>query len=306
MSMASNIPCPCCNEEDTEWLGNLPDMDCFAGERLAAELLGGNLYRCRNCRLKFRYPLLDAAQYDQLYATGDNKIWTGAASRPDWDLVIDQINRSGVTGRSVLDFGCHTGELLSRLHPDYYRFGVEINGVAAQIASEQHHAKIWSNLDEIPDDLRFDVVVAIDVVEHMRNPKELIERLMSLLSESGILIVTTGDAENYFWNRFGANWWYCANPEHIAFLSEPWLSYLSNQCECHVAECYRFRHRGFGAFRLIVHALFMSWYGFFPVAYLRISKTVKKILSRDTEDRVLGNGVSADHLFIVLNKNRES
>ncbi|MDA0820828.1 MAG: class I SAM-dependent methyltransferase [Proteobacteria bacterium] len=305
MTTASNISCPCCKATDSQWLGDLPGIDRFAGERLARELVGGKLYRCRNCQLKFRYPLLDAAQYDQMYATGDNAIWTGAILRPDWDLVINQIKRAGSTRRSVLDFGCHTGELLSRLDPQYRRFGVEINRTAAQVASERHHVKIWSSLDEIPGDLRFDVIVAVDVVEHMRNPKDLIDRLSNLLSESGILIVTTGDAENHFWNRFGANWWYCINPEHIAFLSEPWLSYLTRQSELSVAQCHRFRHRSLGAFRLFIHALFMFFYGLFPVTYVRISKMIKKIRSRHTEDRVLGNGVSADHLFIVLTKNFE-
>jgi 2-polyprenyl-3-methyl-5-hydroxy-6-metoxy-1,4-benzoquinol methylase len=150
--------------------------------------------------------------------------------------------------------------------------------------------------------LRFDVVVVADVVEHVENPAELINKLTALLSDRGILIVTTGDADNFLWNHFGANWWYCFYPEHIAFLSKAWLKYLSQRAGLAIVRCETFRYCRQSVTNRLVGFLFTCYYGWFPVAYLRLGGLLKEMLGRPGITSVPGNGVSADHLFIVLTR----
>ena len=306
MTAQSTNACPCCGDLNSNLLGSLPDTDQFAGKSTAHSLHGGELFRCSVCQLKYRYPIQEPDTYRQLYDNGETSIWSGAVPRYDWDQIAQHLGEAGPDGRSVLDFGCNTGGFLARLGPGDKRFGIEINQAAAAIAAELHNAKVWSSIDEIPVDQRFDVIVAADVVEHVANPQDLIDQLISLLSERGRLIVTTGDADNVWWNRFGANWWYCFHPEHIAFLSKSWLNYLVQQSELKIIECQPFRYLKLGAIRLYVHSLFMVFYGYLPTVYLRVGNVLKKLLGRPSISNVLGNGVTADHLLIVLSRKNES
>ena len=155
-------------------------------------------------------------------------------------------------------------------------------------------------MDDVPSNLRFDVVIAADVIEHMVNPMDLVDKLSTLLTDNGILIITTGDADNYLWNRFGANWWYCFYPEHITFISRAWLSYLSEIREFSVIRCETFYYRRLTAVSRLMDSIYTYIYGFFPDAYLRLAGLLKKILGRSGVTSVPGCGVGADHLFIVL------
>ena len=161
--------CPCCSDAAPEYLGKLQDATQFAGTATDSVVRGGDLYRCGTCSLKFRFPIESDAHYNELYSQGDATIWTGDIARPDWDLIVDYLGEPDLAGVTVLDFGCNTGGLLARLPENFQRFGVEINRAAAQLAETEHQARIWPSLESIPADQRFDVIVAVDVVEHVRD-----------------------------------------------------------------------------------------------------------------------------------------
>ncbi|MGI9220530.1 MAG: class I SAM-dependent methyltransferase, partial [Woeseiaceae bacterium] len=163
-------------------------------------------------------------------------------------------------------------------------------------------AIVWSTLDAIPPGRRFDAIVAVDVVEHVANPRRLIEDLAQRLTDGGELILTTGDADNDWWNRFGANWWYCFHPEHIAFISEAWLQGLDHDSGLAVDQVERFRYRQLGPLIRIVHGMLMVLFGLLPSVYLGLRNAGRRLVSRPDVASVLGNGVSADHLFVVLRK----
>jgi 2-polyprenyl-3-methyl-5-hydroxy-6-metoxy-1,4-benzoquinol methylase len=244
----------------------------------------------------------DAAVYQQLYDNAATSSWPADIARPDWDLITQHIFEQRPQGGHVLDFGCYTGGLLSRLGSAYRPYGVEINRTAAAVASKNTGSCVWSSVDDIPEDLRFDVVIASDVIEHMTNPMDLIDTLTSLLTDHGILIITTGDADNYLWNRFGANWWYCFYTEHVAFLSKAWLNYLSEAAGLSVVRCDTFRYWNPGHARRFCDVIFSYCYGWFPAAYLLVGGFLKRMLGHAGMSSVPGNGVSRDHLFIVLTK----
>ena len=302
MSTKPRESCPCCASKEVFEIGKLPASQWFAGTRLQEPLPGGWLYRCRNCRLKFRNPVRTAGVYAKLYDNTTTTTWAANAFRADWDLIVHYIAKELPHGEKVLDFGCYTGGLLAQLGAQYQRYGIEVNCAAADLASQDIGNKVWSSIDEIPDELRFDVVIASDVIEHVTNPMLVVEQLSSKLSDAGILILTTGDADNFLWNRFGANWWYCSYPEHIAFVSKDWLEYISKAVGVVVVRCEAFRYFKFGLTRRIVDSMYACFYGVFPTAFLSLLKTLRRMLGRSDSTSIPGAGISRDHLFIVLSK----
>lgn len=292
--------CPCCGSAGGVDLGRLQDVAWFAGTRLAHPLPGGRLYRCDRCRLAFRHPVQDASAYARLY---DNEVtgnWAAHGDRPDWTLIVATLRRLRPQAARVLDFGCYTGGLLARLGATPQRFGVEISRGAAEQARQHSGATVWASLEDIPPDLRFDAILAADVVEHLPDPRALVERLLPLLADRGILIVTTGDAGAPPLRWFGANWWYCYYPEHIAFLSRPWLHWFAANSGAVLLETANFAYRRLGATRRAVDALGMVAYGLLPRAFLGLKKSLQRLRGQDSLPGVPGNGVSADHLLAVL------
>lgn len=299
------LVCPTCGAPNPKSIGQLPCSHFFAGAPLSRPLQGGNLYRCGNCQLKFKAPVLEAEAYKELYDNANRGTWS-SSGRVDWGLVTELVVHHFPKGARVLDFGCYTGGLLAQLGSVYERFGVEINQAAAVMASEKASAFVWSEITAIPPEFRFEVIVAVDVLEHIINPLETIEQLLPLLSDGGILIVTTGDANSPFWNFFGAKWWYCFFPEHISFLCEYWFNYFAERRGWVIIRHKKFRYCHWSIVARIINFLGMVCYGSFPGLYLFFGNLFRKCFGRPSAQSVPGCGVTADHLMIVLARRKLS
>jgi SAM-dependent methyltransferase len=278
----------------------LPDSQWFAGKHLEDPLHGGFLFRCQRCCLKFRFPGESEQRYRQLYDNSVVTTWPEDTDRADWNLLVRYLSKRLPKGASVLDFGCYTGGLLSRLDDDFQKFGIEINEQAALMAAARAKATLWPSLKEIPQGCRFDAIIASDVIEHMANPRQFLEEISSHLNSGGFLILTTGDANNSNWNRFGANWWYCFYPEHISFISRAWLDNSVQSVGLRVHHCKTFRYAKLTRARMIRDGLLAYLYGFFPRTYLGIKNRFEAAIKTGRSRGVPGNGISRDHLFVVL------
>ncbi|MGK5093313.1 class I SAM-dependent methyltransferase [Deltaproteobacteria bacterium TL4] len=91
----------------------------------------------------------------------------------------------------ILDFGCNTGILLHYLHQKYGYdgAGVEINSHAEKLAIEKLGVSCYSDISLIPDEIKFDIITLIDVIEHVPEPCSLISMLSNKLNENGIIFL---------------------------------------------------------------------------------------------------------------------
>lgn len=302
-----DIVCRACLSSSTEKWDSLPTAFKFAGKRLTPPMFGGSLYRCLECGLLFRHPVLSVDAYRTLYDNNKVATWKNDLRR-DQEIVLEYV-KTNVANGALLDFGCYTGSFLGMLPDQFERFGVEVNERAAGVAEELHRAKIWSSLQEIPESRRFAVVVAMDVIEHMLSPSQLIGELLSFVEPNGLLLLTTGDADSDLWKRSKGKWWYCRYPEHISFISRDWLIWQ--------AKTLPFEIEGFEKFnyvlgeskilRLIRSMLFQVGQRIYPYAAHFIGVIGRKFpkAAHALQGLLLsGRGLSEDHIFIAIRKKR--
>jgi len=153
---------------------------------------------CDGCGLVFSNPLPTQGDLAQFYspsgawghdrrdlpdAPGDTSRRVGGT----WTQLFDPIRAdidvaSPPPGARVLDFGCGEGKLLDRLQDSGWEtFGIE---PALDQAFRRHR-----RLDAIPQDPTFDLVVLVQVLEHVANPLELLRQLASACRIGGHLLV---------------------------------------------------------------------------------------------------------------------
>lgn len=114
----------------------------------------------------------------------------------------DECSRTPLEGRSVLDVGCGGGLLAEPLA----RLGGKVTGLdaSAEVISvaRDHAAAMGLDIDYRAGDIqelegRFDLVTAMEVVEHVSDPALFARALAKRLAPEGLLIMSTPNATGW-------------------------------------------------------------------------------------------------------------
>lgn len=87
---------------------------------------------------------------------------------------------------TVLDFGCGGGYILEKL-PGKEKYGIDINPVARREAARRG-IKIYEDINALPKNLKFDVIISHHTLEHLENPAEILRKLKLKLKPHGISV----------------------------------------------------------------------------------------------------------------------
>jgi 2-polyprenyl-3-methyl-5-hydroxy-6-metoxy-1,4-benzoquinol methylase len=225
-------------------LGSIPPAMVFAGQTLEPPWDGGSLFRCRRCHLVFRHPIRSDDEYEHLYERASESVWvSGGELRTDQRLVRARIESACTGAGHVLDVGCYDGTLLASLAPRFHRYGIEASAMAAQVARQKGVEIVGTRIRDLASITeRFDAVSAVDVIEHLSNPRAFIAMLAGRLSAEGTLLISTGSTDTPAWRFAGGRYWYCAFPEHISFISPAWARAAAAELNLDVVDIQRFAY----------------------------------------------------------------
>lgn len=108
--------------------------------------------------------------------------------------VIQQL--VGATAQTVLDLGCGNGWFTGALDSCGFDVtGLDSNEVILRHA-RQHHPTLNLRQMDVLDPLdpsltmRFDAVVAIDLLDHVQRPRRMVETALAALKPGGLLVIT--------------------------------------------------------------------------------------------------------------------
>lgn len=277
----------------------------FAGLALDPELDGGWMYRCSNCDLLFRHPILLPSNYEALYAPSAGGHWTKAALRPEQRRICDHVRAWMPQGGRVLDVGCAAGDLLDALGSGFEKFGIEPAEDSRARAQQLGVTLVGRNVDDLAAcELEFDLVTAIDVIEHVPDPIAFLATLMRNLRPGGWILVSTGNSRSLAWRASGLSYYYSHFFEHITFISPSWCEWAARQGLPNYVLEPMFAHRQVDSPTGVRHFARIALFG----AQMLASKLERAVLMRlPTVTRRLGPrfivgepGVFRDHLLVAF------
>jgi 2-polyprenyl-3-methyl-5-hydroxy-6-metoxy-1,4-benzoquinol methylase len=228
--------CPACESRALKVLDVLPDHRRRDGACLATLVTG-----CRTCGLVFANPLPTADELATYYAEGgrfaedlERRGLAGATAHGRVRQTISDDEQQKLRllfepvaehldvlapppGARVLDYGCGPGRLLNRLQATgWTTFGIE---PAIKSAFPRHH-----ELQAPPGEPTFHLVTLHHVLEHLRNPLEVLKALSRSMLDDGILYVSVPRLDAVSVHR---DLHYCLNREgHIVAYTRDCLATL--------------------------------------------------------------------------------
>jgi SAM-dependent methyltransferase len=134
--------------------------------------------------------------------------------------VIDE-KFGGVEGKDVLEIGCATGDLLIQMKDASARVrGLEISDFAADVARKRGLNVSTGTIEGFVKGNKesFDIVLALEVIEHVLSPRRFIEGISKIVKPGGFLILSTPNYAST--KRFGNEWLgFNMSFEHTYFFS---------------------------------------------------------------------------------------
>ena len=146
------------------------------------------------------FPLMERVVYDQMAALDQQHWWYVARRKVLTELIRRRVRPP--TGARLLEIGCGTGHNLAMLAQFGSVDALEVDATARALAEKRLGKPIFSaplpDLAGVPGG-QYDLVAALDVVEHIKDDRAALQAIARLLKPGGKLVATV-PAHQWMWS----------------------------------------------------------------------------------------------------------
>jgi SAM-dependent methyltransferase len=205
---------------------------------------GCDVLQCKGCGVgRTEATAFDAAAYyTEDYFSGGHSDgysdYVGAEPvlRREFARSVDFIRRFRTDGK-LLELGCAYGFFLAEAAAQ----GFEVKGIELAADAVDHCRRAGLDvLSGVADEAslrrigRVDVIVLLDVIEHLPDPRQTLALCYEHLNPGGIIVITTGDFGSAAARFAGAKWRLMTPPQHLWFFTQASMQRMAEMLRLHV------------------------------------------------------------------------
>lgn len=230
-----SISCPVCNANSFKLVFPINHNSSNVLEILKLDTTDTtvNIVECQKCAHVYMNPVIKEELMNRYYSVLNSEFYHSGKEvynenkkeYEDYTSLIQGFKKNG----SVLEIGCGNGFLLKTLEAvGYDCYGVEPSPMAFNHAKNQLGLKVENKFltDSSFYNSKFDIIILIDVVEHITDMQNFMLQIKNVLKDDGILFIGTGNIESLNARIAKDNWGYFLSWEHVSFFNKKSMHYL--------------------------------------------------------------------------------
>lgn len=239
--------CPVCGQQ-SKLLMDLPQT--FWGHRFS-------LHTCNTCALCYTFPAPSNELLSKIYS---GEYWfreSTVQKRGTMARVVQKFNeiRLAATvkpfllrlpaGASVLEVGCGSGQLAAYLKHEGY--SIEVADISQDLLDEikglHDITGYCGNLENIQFSHTYDAIIFNNVLEHLPDPVNTLQRAEQLLTAEGFVFLEVPNIDSLQFRLFGESWFPLQIPQHLFHFSPRSLQGVAFQASLERTWCSTFSPR---------------------------------------------------------------
>lgn len=223
---AADFPrCPLCSSSGAALWARAQDVEYFTSSDWFS------YYRCDRCEVLFLHPLpvdrlteIYPANY-YAYVQNTSSPVQQVKSFLDGRRLKRTLAKISAPRLNVLDIGGGAGQVLDqvRLIDPRVQFTqiVDLDGDAERIARVAGHAYTRCRIEEFSADRNFDLILMLNLIEHVEDPVSVLGKVRSMLSPQGRVLLKTPNVDSWDARLFRSrNWGGYHCPRHWTLFTE--------------------------------------------------------------------------------------
>lgn len=187
-----------------------------------------HLCQCDSCGFIFACAIPDKAELEAFYSKDyDRTSYLSPITVKRYEELLDSFEPLRKTNK-LLDVGCGYGFFLEIAKKKGWEvYGTELStDAAAQCEKKGINMFVGEFQDYDCEPETFDVIVSIEVIEHINNPIEYVEKAHCLLRKGGKFYLSTPNFNSYLRKRLGAQYDVIDYPNHLCYYTPKTLTKL--------------------------------------------------------------------------------
>jgi len=193
------------------------------------------IVQCQQCGLVYTNPRYNEQDIVETYQSVEDPLYLEERDGRvlTFERHVESLERltGPADGRSLLDVGCYTGVFVEIAgERGWDAWGMEPSRWAVEQAQARGLRVTQGTLDvaSLPE-AHFDVVTLWDVIEHLADPRGVLEQVYRLLKPGGLVVVHTIDVDSLFARVMGARWPWLMEM-HLYYFSRRTLGAMLEKC----------------------------------------------------------------------------
>lgn len=216
--MVEAIKCPICSSHSTKFLSDAKDIEYWTSNQYYS------YYECLDCQIVFlRDPPVEKLNdiYPDNYYSNDFEVNSKNKLQKLLNYAKEYLDRrffrktlkniKGEKQLSCLDVGGGSGWMLNALRSSddrvRYTAVVDLNPNSRGLAEKNGHSFYLQNVDSIDFIDAFDVVILFNLIEHVCDPKGVLELIYRAMRPGGIAIIKTPNSSSLNRKLFERRYW---------------------------------------------------------------------------------------------------
>lgn len=185
------------------------------------------LVQCRLCGFVFSQKIPDDHELISIYKNYGRDDYLSPVTVKRFHQILDALEKFRLTN-NLLDVGCGIGYFLEAARSRGWNvYGTEFTENAVEICRRKEIIMHQGELN--PGNYKaeyFDVIISIEVIEHINHPVEEVRKFSSVLRSGGAVYLTTPNFNSLSRKMLKEKWNVLAYPEHLCYYTSRTLKRL--------------------------------------------------------------------------------